>query len=54
MSNETLESVNDLEILENIWRRQDAEEILVENMTDEEFYSYREKMYGIPAPNKNK
>ena len=52
MSNETLESVNDLEILENIWRRQDAEEVLVENMTDEEFYSYREKMYGIPAPNK--
>ena len=49
MSNETLESVNDLEILENIWRRQDAEEILVENMTDEEFYFYREKNVWHPC-----
>lgn len=47
-----MDGLDELEVLESIWRRQDAEELLVASMTDEEFYAYREKVYGIPVPDK--
>lgn len=38
-------------VLMDIQRRQESEESLIYDMTDDEFYDYREKLYGIQKTN---
>ena len=46
--------MNDMEYLMDMWRNQEAEESFVEGLSDDEFYDYREKVYGIPKPENKK